>query len=856
MKNLNSIILFITLIISNISIAQCGHHSEVISMNINEVNFWDDMNGFGIGGSKLAITNDGGNTWRDYKLPDFQTRFNLPLVEATIINSNSAIIVGFNGHILLTNDRGVTWKYKSVRLDGRESLATVHFVNDSLGYIGGFNYGETELVFYKTTDGGNNWVRINSNLTTNILTFGTIERKTFKFHFINQNIGFLWKRNSLFKTINGGITWNEITNPSPDYIIKIKSSSNNKIVLSSKNLKLYYSDDIGLTWNVFSQVDCATNQCLTNGQFDIKDNKLISQVGYIIDSTKIIKINLLTNATELINIENDIGYITDFNYYETNKYAFVGCGFNYTSFGRKIVRTINDGLTFETLDSFNSKSLSTTGTNNGLTLLRNGPDILTASVNDLANRTSTTADGLFLHVSKDNGNSWRQIAKETPNQGKLLYVNNSYISYVYSASGSSAVTLKESNNYGATWTSSTFTFPENTTGFIMFFTAIDQNTFIFKYFGNYYYTTNKGQTWTFFNLPVMPNGTFYEYKFKSLNEIYAWGKKNNWPTVYDYFLYKSTNLGQSWSQVVTIPDNNGADMGAIAGSTFFYNNFAIVSTGGNTYFKVNLTNNTFTPHPFTNPTGRVYLAQEELFFLNENNWIMLGEWDGYEDLEVTKNQGLTWEHRFCQVCGNNWLYDATNNEIIAYKNYDLQIERLQDYIPSVPVIFGNMNPSINTTEDYFIPFDPFADEVTWEVLSGGQLILNPNTQSYRAKVNWTQNGQHILRAKRTNTCGESSYTLLTIQIGPLNTNENNYISSVIVSPNPFKEKINIQIKDDFEPKKFELYDSLGKKVLTLKPVYNENNIIIDNLQDLPVGIYYLNIFENNDKYYISKLIKE
>lgn len=46
---------------------------------------------------------------------------------------------------------------------------------------------------------------------------------------------------------------------------------------------------------------------------------------------------------------------------------------------------------------------------------------------------------------------------------------------------------------------------------------------------------------------------------------------------------------------------------------------------------------------------------------------MLGEWDGYEDLEVTKNQGLTWEHRFCQVCGNNWLYDATNNEIIAYK---------------------------------------------------------------------------------------------------------------------------------------------------------------------------------------------
>jgi hypothetical protein len=113
-----------------------------------------------------------------------------------------------------------------------------------------------------------------------------------------------------------------------------------------------------------------------------------------------------------------------------------------------------------------------------------------------------------------------------------------------------------------------------------------------------------------------------------------------------------------------------------------------------------------------------------------------------------------------------------------------------------------------------------------------------------------------LRAKRTNTCGESSYTLLTIQIGPLNTNENNYISSVIVSPNPFKEKINIQIKDNFDPKKFELYDSLGKKVLTLKPVYNENNILIDNLQDLPVGIYYLNIFENNDKYYISKLIKE
>jgi photosystem II stability/assembly factor-like uncharacterized protein len=853
----------ILLFIANVLNSQCGHYSEIISQNIQKVKFWDGKNGYGFGGAKLMTTHDGGNSWKDFQLPDFETIENYPLLETEIIDDNSAIIVGNNGHILLTNNKGLTWNYKSIMYDGREKLTTVDFINRDTGYVGGFDFKESLLLFYKTFDGGNNWEKINSTLNINDLDFLTFEKKIFNFHFINEKIGFLWKRSKLFKTKDGGLTWIQIINPAKgtyleDHINMIKSTAENEIFLSvdgnSGSGRIYFSKDFGQSWGVVHEIDCLLSQsiCLSSGLFELKNNFLYAQISIGGLSEAIIaKLDLKTRIISLINLEKDIGYLTDICYYDSNNAVLVGTGFNYSHYGRKIVKINDLENSHKILDSFNAKRLEATN-DNGLTIFRNNSNSLTASIFD-GYTASFDTYAFYLHISKDNGNSWRQIAKEENNSGKVLYAVDSiitYVKYAYGHNCSDCLVLMETNNFGETWNQSIINFPINKQPGSLELTALDQNTFIFKDQIDLYYSVDKGQNWIKNRLPAINNGTFYYYRFKALNEIYAWGSKDSWPTEYDYFLYKSTDIGQTWSKVVNIPDNNGIDLGSIGVSTFFGSDYAIVSTGGNSFFKIDLVNNTYIKFLFNHPDKHVFIDSGRLFFLDDDSWIIVSECGDYPCFKITHDQGQNWESRFCQICGNNWIYDESNQEIIAYSKDNLKIERLTDYIPKMPTVFGNTNSTINTTDVYFIPIDIFS-ETSWELLSGGDLLLEPDTYYYKAKVDWNQSGQHILKVKRNNLCGESEIFNLMIQV-------NNKIpgNSIIVFPNPFNDKLNIEIGKEIEVSNIVLYNSLGQIIKRYYTNRYEKSVTLYNFNNFPNGIYFLKISDTNkNAIYIYKLVK-
>ncbi|MGE5355475.1 MAG: T9SS type A sorting domain-containing protein [Deltaproteobacteria bacterium] len=693
------------------------------------------------------------------------------------------------------------------------------------------------------------------------LEFSINEKKIFNFHFINAKIGFLWKRNMLFKTIDGGLTWFQIINPAKgtyieDQIKMIKSTPDNEIFVSvggnSGSGRIYSSIDFGQSWNIVNEIDCLLSQsvCLSTGLFEIKNNFLYAQISIGGPATeKLAKLDLKTRIISMINLEKDIGYLTDICYYDSNNGVLVGSGFNFSQYGRKIVKINDLENSHKILDSFNAKTNV-----KGLTIIRNNGSSLTASIFD-GYSTSFDTYAFYIHISKDNGNSWKQIVKEENNSGKVLYAVDSiitYVKYAYGQNCSDCFVLMETNDFGETWNQSIINFPINKQPEdILELTALDNNTLIFRDNVDFFYSVDKGQNWIKNGLPVIQNGTFYFYRFKSLNEIYAWGSKNNWPTEYDYFMYKSTDIGKTWSKVVNIPDNNGIDLGSFGVSTFFGSDFAIVSTGGNSFYKIDLANNNYTKFPFNHPDKHAFINEDRLFFLDDDSWIIVSECGGYPCFKITHDQGQNWESRFCQICGNNFLYNEENQEIIAFSRENLKIERLANFIPKIPTVFGNTNTTIDSIENYFIPVDIFS-KTHWELSSGGELILDPYTSFYKAQVKWNQNGQHILKVQRKNLCGESEIFNLTIQV-------NNRIpgNSLIVFPNPFNDELNIEIGKEIDVSNIVLYNSLGQLIKANYTNKYEKIVTLNNFNNFPTGIYFLKISDaNKNTISIYKLVKK
>ncbi|MBQ3595742.1 MAG: T9SS type A sorting domain-containing protein, partial [Bacteroidales bacterium] len=85
------------------------------------------------------------------------------------------------------------------------------------------------------------------------------------------------------------------------------------------------------------------------------------------------------------------------------------------------------------------------------------------------------------------------------------------------------------------------------------------------------------------------------------------------------------------------------------------------------------------------------------------------------------------------------------------------------------------------------------------------------------------------------------------------TNEIYNDSNINVYPNPTKGEVNIEHKNDFEGKII-ITNQLGQVV---KELTSENENTTFNLtEELPSGIYHLNIFNKDEKIFSTKLVLE
>jgi photosystem II stability/assembly factor-like uncharacterized protein len=116
------------------------------------VEFVDDTTGWVVGSyGVIAHTNDGGNTWTIQRNGTGLERFDA----IHFIDDSTGWAVGKDGIIVKTVNGGRSWEQINLGINGW--LKSVQFLNQTIGWIIGYQYGNGQAIVLKTTDHGESW---------------------------------------------------------------------------------------------------------------------------------------------------------------------------------------------------------------------------------------------------------------------------------------------------------------------------------------------------------------------------------------------------------------------------------------------------------------------------------------------------------------------------------------------------------------------------------------------------------------------------------------------------------------------------------------------------------------------------
>jgi photosystem II stability/assembly factor-like uncharacterized protein len=245
-------------------------------MNTFSISFIDENTGWALKesaeGRFIIKTTNGGNNWHQL------SELNSIADKCKFINESTGFV--FNDSIYRTTDGGLSWQ--NITTFQTSSISGITFVGDSTGWVLSFlevsHWWGTEHIYtiYKTTDQGNSWTEQYQNSYIASFNFVSPDRgylfekdklysttdggSTWNFKadlpvsfsygkFISSTIGILKTENQLYRTTNGGESWNLVFDS--EYTIYEIYFKDSYIVVTGANGYMIYSTNSGLTWDSY-----------------------------------------------------------------------------------------------------------------------------------------------------------------------------------------------------------------------------------------------------------------------------------------------------------------------------------------------------------------------------------------------------------------------------------------------------------------------------------------------------------------------------------------------------------------------------------------------------------------------------
>ncbi len=587
---------------------------------------------------------------------------------------------GNDGHLMKTTDDGTTWQ-----IQNNVTTSNIHqisFINSQTGWFSAStdNTYNPDMGFFRTTNGGNNWIRVyNSPL--------------YNFFFIDGNTGWLpGTPATIIKTTNGGYYWsfyNVFFQPMGIYFLNSQTgfSCGNSLLPLPVYGQVFKTTDGGINW-----IQIGANFQSANLGFIWFENEL---TGWVVDKTGtdmnackttngginwiVYPLNITSNVRSVKFFNADtVVIMTEGSCVKTtnggnnwilikqkNNYSFtdmcfknINTGFISTN-GAQIIKTNNSGLNWNYL--FGEKNVGL----NDIKML----DYYTGWV---------VGDSGTILKTTNGGDNWIYSSLGQYQLQNVFFINNQTGWIVGS------VNIFKTTNGGINWT---MKYTPSAYIFGVYFTSSENGWLLSD---SLYRTTNGGENWS----PVISNayyGGFNTMQFIDSQTGWVGGEE----------MYKTTNGGANWTKL------SDAGFSNKKGFQFFNSQlgWALFFGEGGYYGLYKTTNGGINWNDFPGNIGS-YPTYAIDFTDSINGFILTTEYLYQNFIFKTTNSGNNWSKYFLPLGGlftsldfvnsqTGWII-GRNNSIIKNVNGGVFVKKIGSNVPT----------AFRLEQNYPNPFNP------------------------------------------------------------------------------------------------------------------------------------------------------
>jgi photosystem II stability/assembly factor-like uncharacterized protein len=517
---MKKITLLILLVISTVVYSQSGwevvFYGETYNGNYyRDITFPGNQTGWLLCQNHMLKTTDGGSNWKRFSFRD--TYSYLPCF---YFASEDLGWVVENNYLHVTSNGGESWEILDTTISDTKSI-------NMRGIIDGWRCGNSGMI-KKTTNGGYNWVTLNSGTTNHLNSIA----------FANFDIGACagdW--GTILSTTNGGLNWIAFYDPFLGFFDKVSFLNSQTGFVSGTGGNVYVTTNSGLNWTAHSinsgLISCIrflANDVYAFGRFaDIyKSTDLGNQwqqiqstgLNSIINSAAISSNSTMWVAADSGQVYRSTNSALNWNEIyrdyltkeDLNSIYFLDNNTGFTCGNRgRLFRSVNGGLNWVMLTSntgYNYTGIRFTDNNSGYVCGGNG-----------------NATGIILKTI-NSGLNWQVSYQDSAHFNSIFFIN---IQTGW-ATGARGLILK-TTNAGNNWVKYRHQF--NSSNLRIFF--INENTGFLTKSSTIYKSTNGGVNWIN-NLNALTAGIqfFGQTGFASAVSGSS------------MLLYKTTNEGSNW----------------------------------------------------------------------------------------------------------------------------------------------------------------------------------------------------------------------------------------------------------------------------------------------------------------------